>query len=145
VRVLATVVALILAGASVSAANIREPYQIIQEEDQFIFTDNASFYLLKKDGSFQSGPLGLSGRTITGRWEFQLPSRFVVEGRWGWVNGLSPRDDYRRMALIISAAQGFEEKRDVSAVEPLGLVRIYKCYFAVDELIKLPPPPNSVK
>ena len=131
---------LILTAYGVTAASLREPSQIIREEGQFVFTDNASYYLLKKDGTFQSGPLGLSGRTITGRWKHQLPGRFVIEGQWGWVNGLSPRDDFRRMTLVISAAEGFEEKQRVSEVDLIGPTRVYRCYFTVDELIKLPPP-----
>lgn len=134
-----TTLILILAAWSVAAGQLREPERIIQEEGQFVFTDGASYYLFKKDGAFHSGPLGLSGRTITGRWKFQLPGRFTIEGQWGWVNGLSPRDDFRTMTLAISAAESFEEQQ-LSAVDTPAPVKLYKCYFTVEELVKLPPP-----
>ena len=85
---------LTVATSSIGVPSLREPSQIIQEEGQFVFTDGVSYYLLKKGGSFQSGPLALSGRTIVGRWKSQVANHFVIEGQWGWVNGLSPRDDF---------------------------------------------------
>ncbi len=70
----------VLAMPSLAVDRLREPIEIIQEEGQFVFTGGASFYLFKRDGAFQSAPLGLSGRVITGHWKFQLPSRFMIEG-----------------------------------------------------------------
>jgi hypothetical protein len=131
---------LVLVMSSIAAANLREPIKIIQEEGQFVFTDGASYYFLKKDGTFKSAPLGLSGRTITGHWKYELPGRFIIEGQWEWINGLSPRDDFRRMTLVISAAESFEERQQVSAVDITGPVKIYKCYFIVDELCKISSP-----
>jgi hypothetical protein len=130
----------VLAISSATAAQLREPREIIREEGQFVFSDGASFFLFRKDGTFKSAPHGLSGRVITGRWKFQSPGRFTIEGRWSWVNGLSPRDDFRRMTLVVSSAQGFEEKQQVSAVELTGPVKVYKCYFTVDEVVKVTPP-----
>ena len=133
----------VLVSSSVAVADLREPIKIIQEEGQFVFADGASYYSLKRDGTFTSAPLGLSGRTITGHWKYEVPGRFIIEGQWGWINGLSPRDDFRRMTLAISAAESFVEKEQVSAAETTGPVKIYKCYFIVDELIKIPRPANS--
>lgn len=130
--------------SSISFANLREPYQIIQEEGQFVFTDGASYYLFKKDGTFTSAPLGLSGRMITGRWKFQLPSLFVIEGQWGWINGLNLRDDFRKMTLALSVAEDFEERQHISSIDLTGPVKVYKCYFVVEELVKMPPP-NRMK
>ncbi|MGI8897441.1 MAG: hypothetical protein ACR2IB_03500 [Pyrinomonadaceae bacterium] len=143
-KTLALAFLFVFAMSSMSVAGLREPIEIIQEDGQFVFTDGASFYLFKKDGAFQSAPLGLSGRVITGRWKFQLPSRFMIEGQWTWVNGLSARDDFRKMTLVLSATESFEEKQQVSAVELIGPVKIYKCYFTVDEVVKMSPP-NRIK
>src|SRR4051794_11422977 len=76
--------------SAVLAAEFSEPSGIIQDEGQFVFTGSSSYYRLKKDGTFRSGPLGLSGREIAGTWKLK-DRLFVIEGRWGWINGLSPR------------------------------------------------------
>src|SRR3954454_13047694 len=80
---------------AVSATDYPEPIKIIQQAGRFVFTDGSSYYLLKKDGTFKSGPLGLSGREIEGTWKLK-DSLFVIEGHWGWINGASSKDDYRR-------------------------------------------------
>jgi hypothetical protein len=133
-----------LSGASpaVSAADFPEPLKIIQSEGQFVFTDGSSYYLLKKDGTFKSGPLGLSGREITGTWKAK-DSLFVIEGQWGWVNGLSALNDYRRMTIFVSTPTSVETVKRMSWVEASADVKVYKCYFIVDELQKLPRPQSA--
>src|SRR4051794_36756726 len=83
------------------AADFPEPLKIIEEEGQFVFHDGSSYYLFRKDGTFKSGPMGLSGREITGKWRVD-DRLFVIEGRWGWINGVSPEDDYRKMVIYLS-------------------------------------------
>jgi len=51
------------------AAEFPPASEIIQTEGQFVFTDGSSYYMFKKDGTFTSEPLGISGREITGTWE----------------------------------------------------------------------------
>src|SRR4051812_29361738 len=116
---------------------LRSAAQIIKEEGQIIVADNSSYYLFKADGSFESGPLGLSGRTIDGRWKQRYMNHFVIEGKWEWINGLSPKEDYRRMTLIIGAAHGFEQKESVSAATHAEPGRVYNCYLLVEELVTL--------
>ena len=137
-KTIAATFILLLVSSHVAFGQARGPEQIVREEGRFVFVDGASYYVLEKGGAFRSGPLGLSGRTIEGRWKFQTPGRFVIEGRWGWVNGISPRDDFRRMTLVISAVEGFEEKQQLSLVEAPLPTRVYKCYFIVDDLVKVP-------
>jgi hypothetical protein len=123
-------------------AQEKQPYrsaaQIIKEEGRLLVTDNSSYFLLRADGSFESRPKGLSGRTIYGRWKQKGDlNHFVIEGKWAWVNGISPNDDYRRMTLIIYDTNRFEQKEYLSfnaAPEP---GRIYDCYLLVEELVKL--------
>ena len=141
-KVTAIVFILLWVTSTVVGSELPEPLQIIQEEGQFVFTDGSSYYLLKKDGTFTSEPLGISGREITGRWELQ-GRVFVIQGRWSWINGLSPRDDYRKMRLAIYRPVSSETVEHLSLVDGNVNTKIYKCYFVIEELQKIPKPEKS--
>ena len=68
----------------------------------FAFSDGSSVYVLRADGTFELTPHGISGRTVTGFWQSDDERNVTVIGKWGWVNGLSRDDDYRRMAFAVS-------------------------------------------
>lgn len=123
---------------AVTARDYPEPFKIIQEEGRFIFTDGSSYYLFEKDGAFKSGPLGMSGREIEGTWKFK-ERFFIIQGRWGWINGESPENDYRRLTLYISKPEAVEVVRHLQMVEGLD-VKVYKTYFEIEELQKIPKP-----
>ena len=127
---------LLLSLSSTGATEFPKPMEIIQNEGQFVFTDGSSFYLFKKDGSFTSEPLGLSGRVITGTWTFQEDRLFVIQGRWSWINGLSAEDDYREMKLAIYRPVSSETVEQLSVVGATTKATIYRCYFVVEELQK---------
>lgn len=131
---------LLIAASAVAAQELPQVSDIIQNEGQFAFTDSASYYLFRSDGRFESGPLGLSGRTIAGHWKLRRDRAFEIEGKWGWVNGLSPRDDFRRMTLSLSGPSDPTEPKDLSPVSPPEFFKVYKCYFVIDELVKIPKP-----
>jgi len=57
--------------------------------------------MFNKDGTFTSEPLSISGREIIGKWELRDERVFVIRGQWTWINGLSPRDDYRQMEIWV--------------------------------------------
>ena len=122
------------------AAEFPEASEIIQTEGQFIFTDGSSYYMFKKDGTFTSEPLGISGREINGKWELRDDHVFVIRGRWTWINGLSPRDDYRQMEIWIYRPMSAESVPQLSSVDGALNVKVYQCYFVVDQLIKIPKP-----
>lgn len=122
------------------AVEFPEVYEIIQTEGQFIFTDGSSYYMFKKEGTFSSEPLGISGREINGRWELRDERVFVIRGRWTWINGLSPRDDYRQMEIRIYRPMSTDTVSQLSAVDGNLNAKVYKCYFVVDQLIKIPNP-----
>jgi hypothetical protein len=114
--------------------------QIINRDGRFVFSDGSSYYSLEKDGSFHSGPLGMSGRTIDGRWKPDGSSRFVIEGRWSWLNGLSATNDRRRMAIGVSGLLApAKQGKPLGMLKPVkGPVVIHSCYFVIDELVRLP-------
>jgi hypothetical protein len=118
------------------ATDFPEPLKIIQAEGRFVFTDGSSYYSFKRDGTFKSGPMGLSGREITGTWKSE-DRLFVIEGIWGWMNGVSPVDDYRKMTIYVSTPISVETAKRMSPVDASANVKIYNCYFIVEELRKV--------
>jgi hypothetical protein len=123
----------------VRAADFPEPLEIIQKEGKFVFTDGSSYYLFKKDYTFESGPLGMSGREISGTWKAE-DGFFVVNGKWGWLNGGSQSDDYRKMVLYVARPDSVEkEDKSTFASGILGM-KVYKCYFEIEELRKISKP-----
>jgi len=128
--------------------------EIINTEGILTISDGSSTYTFKKDGTFVSMPVGISGRTIEGKWSslgvqspMDLTVRFVVNGKWGWVNGISPNDDHRTMALWIYPVSSPTQVRVCWPF--LGSsnlnAKVYKCYFLIDELRKKPEESSKTK
>ena len=127
---------LLISFVSLAAEDRIPPLQAVEKSKAITISDGVSFYTFKADGSFASGPIGFSGRTINGTWKVDkgrpnVP--FVVEGRWSWVNGISRNDDFRRMVFSLwpgsfRPAVGAERDGFLSADQ------IFDCYFVIDEL-----------
>jgi len=112
------------------------PLDAIQSKGSITISDGSSFYTFRKDGSFESGPCGFSGRTISGKWHLSenRPNRlFVVDGRWGWINGLSRSGDFRKIVFDIRPGT-FRKTSSQEQQFTLG-AEIFQCYFLIDELI----------
>jgi len=116
------------------------PIQAIQEKGSVTISDGSSFHTFRKDGTFDSGPLGICGRTISGRWRLDERSRpntvFVVDGRWGWINGPSRSDDHRRIVFYIWSGKF----RKASVEEDHRCPEIFQCYFLIEELVSQSQP-----
>ncbi|HCU23670.1 MAG TPA: hypothetical protein DF383_01535, partial [Deltaproteobacteria bacterium] len=52
--------------SSLHAAEYTQATDIIQAEGEFVTTDGSSYFSFRKDGTFSSGPLSMSGRQIEG-------------------------------------------------------------------------------
>ena len=139
-RATLTILLVLLVTANASATEYPEPTEIIRAEGEFVFTDGSSYYLFERHGKFTSEPLSLSGRVINGSWEFR-DGVFVVHGRWSWINGLSPSDDYRQMKISVGRPTSAEMVDQLSLVSGKRNARVYQCYFIVEELFKLSWPP----
>ena len=114
------------------------PLEAIREKGSVTVSDGSSFYNLRRDGSFASGPLAEQGRAITGTWkpDERMPGRkFVIEGNWSWINGKWPAEDRRRMVLDILPGRQrktTEEERRFTLSE-----EFLEGYFLVEELVHL--------
>lgn len=139
-------VLLVAVPAAHAAPERREVAQIIKQEGRFVFSDGSSYYQFRKDGTFDSGPRGISGRTIGGGWSIDNNGSFVVVGKWGWVNGISWENDWRRLTLHISAPDSSKRVSISWIYDTSNPVKVYHCYFLVEELVKIPKPmPHGTK
>ncbi|PKN58791.1 MAG: hypothetical protein CVU56_03765 [Deltaproteobacteria bacterium HGW-Deltaproteobacteria-14] len=119
--------ALEVASAS-EPASVREA---LTADGVLAFSDGSSVYRIHADGRFALDPLGISGRTVAGTWESDDDRVFVVTGKWGWVNGLSRDDDYRRMTLAVSVVPG---EGPPPGMDGATLTRVY---LVIEELVKI--------
>ncbi|MGC4119746.1 MAG: hypothetical protein QM765_35270 [Myxococcales bacterium] len=101
--------------------------QVVQAEGSFAFSDGSSSYQFFKGGRFVLGPLGMSGRTIEGVWSSQPDGPLVIVGTWGWINGVSRPNDFRRMKINLTPQPGER------VVEPFSGLKLHPVYFTVEE------------
>jgi hypothetical protein len=112
------------------------PLKAIEQFGSISIADGSSFFTFSKDGSFQSGPLGLSGRTFEGRWTASNLT-FTVIAKLGWVNGASTDQDYRRIVFVIYDV--WKRRPDTKPFRR-SQPEFFDSYFLIDELAKIPKP-----
>ena len=116
------------------------PLKQIEQFGSICIGDGSSYFMFAKDGSFKSGPLGISGRTMTGRWVTNTDGRFVVTAHLGWINGIYPNDHYRRIVFYIPyvTKRAFELK-----VPFLSSTEVSESYFLIEEMAAISKPANG--
>lgn len=135
INILRVVLFLSLALNSVEAyaEGLVEPADAINQ-GQLALSDGSSVFIFNKDKSFESGPLGLSGRTIKGTWQLDKSGGYLVNGTWGWINGLSPKNDKRTMLIHIGTLS--DELQEIrTPIYPK--LQIRKAYFFIDSLQRM--------
>jgi len=105
----------------------------IKENGTVSITDGSSLFTFSKDGSFSQEPVSISGRTVQGKWTTDSEGTlFTITGNWGWINGISPISDLRKMVMAIYSGE-------LCTIDRNGKpMLIYKCYFEIEELVKTP-------
>jgi hypothetical protein len=121
-----------LAVAEDAPAPPRAVTEIIASDGAFSFSDGSSLYTFRQDHSFSLEPLGISGQTITGLWSVTDDGLFLISGQWGWVNGVSPDDDYRELLLRVHCT-GDKHK----ATDTYRDIDVYPVYFHIERLSKI--------
>jgi hypothetical protein len=137
------IVAVLLFVGRVQAASpdTLKPRNALQADGSLTLTDGSSYFIFAQDGTFQSFPAGLSGRTFEGTWtaKDEGPTIFTVEAKQGWINGVSRTDDYRKIVFFIYSGH----KRAVET-QPFGGTlpskEVWDGYFLIDELTRIPKP-----
>ena len=112
----------------------------IEKYDGFTITDGSSYFTFSKDGKFNSGPMGLSGRQLKGAWTLADNSEFTVIAKLEWANGLQPVDDYRRIVFRISSVQKRAVQSSISFGAPTEL---FDSYCLIEEFVKIPKPKDA--
>jgi hypothetical protein len=131
--------AVLLTTSLLAAANdpFIPPLRQIEQSGSICVGDGSSYFMFAKDGTFQSGPLGMSGRTMTGRWTHDDDGRFVVTAKLGWMNGIIPADQYRRIVFHIY----YVTKRTNELKVPfLSSTEVSDSYFLIEEMTIIPKP-----
>ena len=116
------------------------PQEAINRFGSFTITDGSSYFTFSQDGKFRSGPMGMSGRELSGTWTVADKTELTVIAQVGWINGLQPRDDYRRIVFRVSTLR----KRPALATISLGApAELFDSYCLVEEFVKIPKPKVS--
>ena len=105
--------------------------KILNTTDVYSFCDGSSIYSFRKNGIFESFPLGIGGRAIDGKWEINDRKQYKIVGHWGWWNGKSIPSDKRE--LIIDIRPTLEINKLYKSENNLI---IYNCYFTIESLSK---------
>jgi hypothetical protein len=113
------------------------PAVVMEKHGSFAISDGASWYSFSKDGSFKSGPMGMSGRTFEGKWTLSDEMMFTVIAKVGWYNGGVPRDDYRRIVFRISRPA---KRPEMAAVRMGGAPDLFDANWYIEEMVKVPKP-----
>ena len=141
---LKTLLFLFFSAASLVAAaddTLIPPLKAIEQFGGIAISDGSSYFRFSKDGSFESGPIGISGRTMKGHWTKNSDGFFVATARLGWVNGISSGDQYRRIVFHISHVT----KRAVPLKPGFGTsAEIFDSYFLIDEMVSIPKPAEEI-
>ncbi len=137
---------LIFLGVAMAAAAETNctPRQALESFKQFTLSDGASYYRFAEDGTFKSGPMGMSGRELNGTWKTSDGERFIIVAKVGWMNGLNLPGDYRRIVFHISHL-----RKQTPKTEPSGGISIggspppedlFQGYWFIDEFVKTEKP-----
>lgn len=103
---------------------------------ELAFTDGTSVYTMRADNTFEARPIGMSGPTIDGRWRrSDAGDLYEVFGTWGWMNGASRADDFRRLRFAIQPPF----QRVPPSELPLTSRPVYQGFFTIDELVAITP------
>ncbi len=107
----------------------------LADDGEFRFSDGTTVYTMRSDHSFEAGPVGTSGQTIRGRW-CRDENRYEVFGHWGWMNGGSRADDFRRLRFDLRPPFVRVPPEEL----PLhGNSTVYRAPFVVDALAPITP------
>jgi hypothetical protein len=121
----------------------RPPQQreVVQPWDEFAkatedicISDGSSLYIFHPNGDFELEPLGLSGRTIQGKWRLHY-TMVQVTGLWSWMNGISADDDYRTMVLNVGGID--PEFTELTSMSSGKVHKVRKAYLTIESLEKV--------
>ncbi len=108
--------------------------QVLKEDGVMVLSDADSYFTFSADGGFEAWPRGISGRTLSGRWQVQReqPLTIDVAAVQSWVNGLSKANDQRFFTFDIG---GVGERRVTSpGIGTRPVKTIFTAPFTYEEI-----------
>lgn len=114
------------------------PADLLRTDGELVLFDGASLFVFKADGTFESMPNGMSGRTLSGKWKNPPgePAIFEVVATQSWLNGASSRDDYRKLSFAIYDGT----TKAFTATLGASVKKVFDGYWLLQELTKVPKP-----
>jgi hypothetical protein len=134
---LLTTLSLLLTAAPPAAE--RSARELIKAEGSLALSDGASFFVFKADGTFESFPDGMSGRTLKGTWKAPPGEDLLIEviAVQSWMNGGSIQDDYRKLVFAIYSGKTRPFTGSGMGDSPK---RVFEGYWLLQELTKTAKP-----
>ena len=148
-----------------SEKSYRPPLEILKQDGYLALCDSSSYFVFGQDGTFSSFPVGISGRMLKGTWtsEGENPGVFTATAKMGWVNGMQPQNEYRRLVFAIYGGHSepfadgerygmfFEPPSKPPLVSEhsnppeihstvVTIKNVYRGYFLVEEFTKISKP-----
>jgi len=132
----------VMYAARASAVDFLDPKSFFSGDKEVSLSDGSSLYIFHPNGEFSLEPLGLSGRTIAGKWRCDYGGLHIT-GMWSWINGSSLPNDRRSMDIHV----GYIGSKTKDYNSPLTgkHYNIQEAYFVIDRLEKIiasPAPPQ---
>jgi hypothetical protein len=120
------------------------PQQALDKFGSFTITNTSSYFTFLKNGSFDSGPLGMSGEQLRGTWTSSDGTNFTVTAKQGWVNGINLPDEYRRVAFRIGTLR--KPPLKPTEIRPgvfLAARESFDCDCSIGKAISIPKPKDE--
>lgn len=116
------------------------PQEALDKFGSFTITNASSYFTFSRNGSFDSGPLGLSGEQLRGTWTFTNKTNFMVTAKRGWANGINLPDEYRQVIFRIVSVRKHSAPPTVSFGAPFEL---FDCECTIGKVVSIPKPKGA--
>ena len=117
------------------------PQEAMNKFGSFSITDGSSYFTFYNDGKFMSGPMGMSGRELNGTWTIADKTELTVVAQVGWMNGLQPQEEYRRIVFRVSNLRKRETAQ--STVSMGAPTELFDSYCLIEEFVKIAKPKDA--
>jgi len=139
-----------VANADVKTKTTQKPqlqnldFQKVLKQQGFVWLqDSGSNYVFESNGTFQSAPIGMSGRTLQGFWkqDDQTDPIIEVEAERGWVNGRSVIADFRKISFYVGSLGTLKKQNGALWLNgKRKMDSLYQTYWFVDSLERMSKP-----
>jgi|GEM_PF-2523625 len=123
-----------------------DPVKAIENDGSITLTDGSSYYTFTREGDFTSGPVGITGRTLEGRWTSPQKGRFVVTARRGWLEDTAKSGGTAKPVPATSHRIVFQigdGTKKVIRSPRIPAMMEFTAYFLIEEFVEISAPETS--